>query len=623
MKSAKELIEELNRIDEHQKLEAKSGLGKSFLETVCSFANEPEMGGGTILVGVKKLDDDTLFPSYSAVGVDNLDKITSDIASQCASVFNVPIRPNIRCENVDGKNLLIAEIPEVSNSEKPVYIKNTGLPQGAFRRIGSTDQRCSDDDLSCLFNNRGNKTYDEAIIQGAKMSDIDPEAIEYYRFLRKRVNPTAEELLWNDEELLESLSAIIRDGNELKPTLAGILIFGNRKALRRLLPMVRVDYIRVQGKEWVENPNERFSTVDMRGSLLQLVQRVQDQIFEDLPKAFLLEEGDVQAKSQSLPSRVLREAIVNALMHASYREHQPIQIIRYNNRIEIRNSGYSLKNQDQLGEAGSKTRNPKIAAIFHETNLAETKGSGIRTMRRLMEENNFAPPTFESNRDNNNFTARLLLHHFLSKEDMDWLANFNNDNLNDAQKRALIFVRESGAIDNQTYRQINASDTLSSSIDLRRLRSSNLLEKKGQGSTTYYIAGNKMQIDKSTNTQQLESKTHNLLSDTHQLTNDTHQLTNDTHKLNLPNDVIKKLKTLGKNPRKDTTKSIVLELCAHKEMSAEEITKALNKSDKIHLVRTFLKPMVNEGLLKYTNDMVNHPNQKYKAVRTNNDPSKK
>ena len=55
--------------------------------------------------------------------------------------------------------------------------------------------------------------------------------------------------------------------------------------MRRLLPMVRLDYIRVSGKEWVENPDTRFdSTVDMRGSLLQLVQRAQDQIFEDLPQ---------------------------------------------------------------------------------------------------------------------------------------------------------------------------------------------------------------------------------------------------------------------------------------------------------------------------------------------------
>ncbi|MBL0317940.1 MAG: hypothetical protein IPP74_01325 [Alphaproteobacteria bacterium] len=46
MKTAKEIIEELNQIDEHQKVEAKLGVGSSILETVCAFLNEPGMGGG-------------------------------------------------------------------------------------------------------------------------------------------------------------------------------------------------------------------------------------------------------------------------------------------------------------------------------------------------------------------------------------------------------------------------------------------------------------------------------------------------------------------------------------------------------------------------------------------------
>lgn len=154
----------------------------------------------------------------------------------------------------------------------------------------------------------------------------------------------------------------------------------------------------------------------MRGPLIELVQRTFSAIADDLPKGFLFPEGQIQAETIGLPSKVLREAIVNAFMHRSYRVNQPIQIIRYGNRIEIKNPGFSLKPEDQLGEPGSKNRNPFIAAIFHETNLAETKGSGIRTMRALMEKASMVPPTFESDHGANQFTMRLLLHHFLSEE---------------------------------------------------------------------------------------------------------------------------------------------------------------------------------------------------------------
>ena len=608
MRPAKEIIEELNRVDEHQRVEAKSGVGDAVLETICAFSNETGLSGGVIIIGVER-EENTLFPFYNVIGIDDPDKMSGDLASQCASVFSTPIRPTIQPEEVDGKTVLVVTVQEASSSEKPIYFKSKGLPQGAYRRIGSTDQKCTEDDLVALFSQRDTETYDESPMRGADIEDLDQEAIEHYRSLRKRVNPTAEELSWNDEDLLLALSAAKKENGKLQPTLAGVLLFGTRKALRRLLPMVRADYIRIPGKEWVENPDERFSTTDMRGSLLQLVQRIQDQIFEDLPKAFALDEGNVQARSQSLPAKVLREAIVNALMHASYRVHQPIQILRYSNRIEIRNPGYSLKNEDQLGEPGSRPRNPKIAAVFHETNLAETKGSGIRTMRKLMEDNGFAPPTFESDRGNDLFTARLLLHHFLTPEDISWLTQFTADNLNDAQKRSLIFVREMGAIDNQTYRQLNAVDTIVASADLRRLRDIGLLEKKGKSTATYYIPGEKM------SSAQAMKETHQQNTKTHQISEKTHHSISKTHQLELPQDLAQAIENIGKSPRKEKTRTIICQLCAWQALSAEQLTEILGKTDKKNLVRTHLNPMINDGLLTYTYpDMVNHPQQKYSGI---------
>lgn len=61
--------------------------------------------------------------------------------------------------------------------------------------------------------------------------------------------------------------------------------------------------------------------------------------------------------------------------------------------------------------------------------------------------------------------------------------------LTDPQKQALIFVREVGAIDNQTYRQMADCDTLKASTDLRMLKSHNLFSSKGKGKATYYISG--------------------------------------------------------------------------------------------------------------------------------------
>ncbi len=153
-----------------------------------------------------------------------------------------------------------------------------------------------------------------------------------------------------------------------------------------------------------------------------------------------------------IPQRVLREGIVNAVMHRSYRSHSPVQIIRYSNRIEIRNPGHSLKSPEHLGEPGSVPRNPRIAAVLLDTRFAETKGSGIRVMREMMVEAGLEPPLFESMRGNDSFVARYYFQHFLGEEAIQWLARFRDLHLSDQDARALVAAREQGAIDNAMYR---------------------------------------------------------------------------------------------------------------------------------------------------------------------------
>lgn len=488
MKSAAELFEQLNALDETPWIEAKtsSEVGKSLMESINSFSNEPGLVEGYILIGVTGVQE-SLFPEYQIVGVDNPDKIQQDIATQSATLFNIPIRPSISVEKLQGKNVIVVRVKELDQSQKPVFYKKQGLPSGAFRRIGSTDMHCTEDDMQIFYNNLG-KSYDQTPVSGTSIKDIDPVALSRYRTLREKVMPTAEELSYNDEELLASLGCL-SENNNIELNLAGLLLFGTSSAQRRTFPMLRVDYIRVPGNVWVQDPESRFSSIDLRGPLLLNVYKLIDAINTDLPKGFLMDKNQVQAQSTGLPILALREAIVNALMHRSYREHKPTQIIRYDNRIEIINPGFSLKSEDKLGLPGSETRNSFIAAVFHETNLAETKGSGIRAMRRLMIDAKLAPPTFESSREHNEFTTRLLLHHFLDKKDLLWLKKFELYNLNDSQKQALIFVREVGAIDNLTYRQMADCDPLKATSDLRSMRKLQLLTLFGKGKGTYYKAG--------------------------------------------------------------------------------------------------------------------------------------
>lgn len=90
----KALIDELNETDEHGRIEAKTGAGKAAVKTAVAFSNEPRLDGGYIVFGVERRDD----PSetrYRVVGVSDPDKLSSDFASQCATMLNREIRPRI------------------------------------------------------------------------------------------------------------------------------------------------------------------------------------------------------------------------------------------------------------------------------------------------------------------------------------------------------------------------------------------------------------------------------------------------------------------------------------------------------------------------------------------------
>ncbi len=643
--TAQELLEQLNLLDESERIEAKSAseIGKSLLETVCAFANEPGLGGGWVLLGVAR-EELALFPSYEVQGLDQPDKLSADLASQAASKFNRPLRLDIQTEAVNGKPVILAFVPEAAPQDKPIYFKAQGLPRGAFRRIGSTDQHCNEEDLIALYQNRQLESFDSGLVPDADQDDFSPDAIADYRQSRRDANPDAEELRWSDDELLQALGCVRKnERGEWQPTVAGLLLFGKQVALRRSFPMTRVDYIRVPGRDWVPDPERRFDSIELRDPLIRLIRRVQAAILDDLPKAFGLAEGDLQRKdSPVVPQRVIREAVVNALMHRSYRSHAPIQIIRYSNRLEIRNPGFSLKSPEHLGEPGSIPRNPKLAAALYDTRFAETKGSGVRVMREMCEQAGLAPPLFESDREREQFVVRLFFHHFLGPDDLAWLGQFKDLQLSDAEARALVVTREVGAMDNATWREINKVDTLAASHGLKKLRDAGLLQQNGRGSATWYkptaymlgsdedVAGDDEGLSSdpgglSSNPEGLSSNPEGLSSNPEGLSSNPRSLSSNPDPaaqavrralLNeLPGELAAQVGSLGqRRPPKDV-REVVFRLCQQRDYRAEELSQLLVRN--VETVRqNYLRPLLRAGRIVMARpDKPNDPDQAYRAVQ--------
>ena len=651
MRTAKELFAELNSFDENRRIEAKSAsaVGKSMMETVCAFANEPGLCGGYLLLGAKRtgMAEDGR-PVYEPENIENTDKVQSDFVAMCNSMFNVRIRPIINVEEYLGKTVIVVKIEELPESQKPAYFSKRGLPEGAFRRIGPSDEKCSEEDMYLFYQSAD--TYDSCIVDDADLDDIDENALNFYRKLRKEVNPDAEELTLNDVDLLRALGAIKKNkqgGYDL--TYTGLLVFGKQMSLRRLVPSFRVDYIRISGNRWLADGDNRFEqTIDMRGPLILMVNKACSAVMDDLPKGFELKKDSMQASTPAiLPNKVLREAIVNSYIHRSNRVNQPIQIIRYSNRIEIHNPGYSLKPQDDWGEPGSMLRNPRISEIFHDTNLAETKGTGIGAMRRLMKEAGLMPPTFESNHEANKFTARLLLHHFLSKENMEWLAQYASYDLTNEQKLALVFVREVGAIDNATYRQLDTTITHGRvRVEIHKLCELGFIEKRGQGRNTYYIRTDKVvslrerllpQDEKilpqhGTLGQKIPLQgeryqgKHGTLAKRYQAIDERYQgevgtfderyqgESRESLLSQMPDDIQNRINHVGKRVPKEALNQLVIDMCTVRPLGMDELSLLLHRNSKSFKNKNIKILLESKKLFYWIPEMINHPQQKYVAA---------
>ncbi|MEB0039123.1 ATP-binding protein [Pseudomonas sp. MH10] len=654
-----QLYQELLELDEHSRIEAKKAeeIGSSIMQTVCAFANEPGLGGGWLLLGVSEPDE--FHASYWVNGIQNVDKLLGDLQTNCRNQFEQSVQIQSKHALIDGKLVVAVHVPELELAAKPCRFsgkldKKNKKKTGVWRRGANGDYECTEAELEPILLAKSGIGFEQTLPLDAEWTDLDPSAIQLYRDLRSKVRSHAPELQEGDEEMLRALNLVNKSNGIYRPNLAGLLLLGKAIALRRLLPAMRVDYVRVQGNEWVADAEQRFSTtLDLRESLLRLIPRLEATILDDMPSHFRLSESQTQRADQPLlPHNVVREAVVNAVMHRDYQINQPVLVVRYSNRLEIRNPGYSLKPDVELGEMGSRQRNPVIAAVLYELNFAETKGSGIRTMKKLLDAAGLTAPVFSSNRESNQFGATYLLHQLLGEDQLQWLKHFQHYGLTDNEAKALILVKEIGAIDNSALRAITGLDTLQASHLLRKLwQHLGLIEKGGSGRSSYYVPslilllGNEPALqsfqmelavgqeavddedvcsftqvfaDFAVNASDLQANASDLQANASDLQSNASDLGSSGDQTVggcVVSEAIKvKILGLTAKARKDKLWPIILELCSGAICTAEQLAGYLSRNEDT-LKTNHLRVMRELGLLTYLHpEVINHPNQAYKTT---------
>lgn len=391
--TTEELMEKLELIQkmkcETSTLEIKSaeqGCPQRLYDTLSSFSNQDD--GGIIIFGVDEKH------GYQEVGVYDPQDIQKKINEQCLQMEPV-VRPLLTVLEKNNKFFVSAEIPSADITDRPVFYQGKGRMKGSYTRVGDSDEPMTEYEVYSYEAYRKKYQDDIRAIDRVSFASLDQRLLEGYIELLKKGKPRLAAI--PDEEIYELMS-IKRDD---RITLSAVMnfcpypqaYFPQLCIIATVVPGTEIGTIGDQGERFTDNQRIEGNISDMLDGAMQFVNR------NMRTKTIINPYTGKREDRPDYPITAVREAVLNALVHRDYSIHtegMPIQLIMFEDRMEIRNPGgiYGRIKIDQLGKVQPDTRNPVIASELEVLKITENRYSGIPTIRRMMQEYDLQQPEF-------------------------------------------------------------------------------------------------------------------------------------------------------------------------------------------------------------------------------------
>jgi ATP-dependent DNA helicase RecG len=475
-----EVQQRQSELDNLEVKAARSGTPQRLYEPLSAFANRS--GGGVLLFG---LDEKS---SFEVVGVGDTQRLQEEISHLAAADMEPALRPEFTVDEIDGETVVGVEVAEVPTAQKPCYFKTAGLQKGAYIRVGNTNRQMTDYEVFGYVSARSQPTFDEEAVRDAELDDLDQATLDTYLSQLRQARPRASYLSGPPEEVLERLRILRRVDGVLRPTLAGLLVFG--KYPQEFAPQLVITFLQYFGTtETDKGPaGERFlDNRKLEGPLPEMVTEAINHVHASIRKSSLI-EGLYRREIPEYPQEAVREAIVNAVAHRDYSgfvRGSYIQIRLFADRLEVQSPGGLFGNVTEENlEVEHSTRNAVLMRLMEDLHLVENRGSGIKAMLEAMRQANLEPPRFEDRRSS--FWVSFRSHSLMSPEAVTWLNQFAGLALNDRQRLALVYLRHNERITNNDYQRLNRVDPLIAGKELRGLVQAGLVEQQSAKRWTYY-----------------------------------------------------------------------------------------------------------------------------------------
>jgi len=337
--------------------------------------------GGKLLIGVE--DDGHI----SGIQSKNLETWIMD------TVFGHYVHPMILpfYEEVDmGDDRRVAVVTIAPGTAKPYVLRRNGR-EDIYVRVGSVSKHASREQQLALFGRSGLLHTESLPVSGTRFADLDEARLTDYLS-----TVVGDDQLPNSQEAWERrLSGLglmtAQEGGLVLCTIAGLVLFGRapRRALRHAgirwmsFASLEMDY-QAQDDTLLDGPLVP-RTAATNGTASDLELGLAERLFARMQPFISTEAAHIneslrKQRSFKFPLEALREAIVNALVHRDWSRPAEIEVVNYQDRIEIKSPG-PLQNSMTVEKmlAGQRSpRNTTIVEIMRDYGYVDARGMGVR-----------------------------------------------------------------------------------------------------------------------------------------------------------------------------------------------------------------------------------------------------
>lgn len=374
-------------------------------EAVCAFANTQ---GGVLALGVA--DEKQRSGVARLHGIQENPEALDELQRKLRTQFHPPIEGvrmlRLPCTLRDGSagHVVLVQVPQ---SDKVHSI----IDDGTWTRLDAGNREMTASEISELSYRRGVRSAEsEPLPVGLDLLETDA----WRRFVAARGFRSGAMA-----DQLYRIGLADKVGGDMLPRRAAILLFADEPGSLLAAHGARAD-IRLMVYDGTTvgagpAPNLRKPPKTLRGPLIDQIDVAVRTVLEELSQGIMLSRSGFKTR-HAYPERVVKEAIVNAVIHRDYRLNRDIFVRIFDNRIEVESPGVfpGAITESNIDKAGSKARNPLIAGNLREFPEPPNidAGEGVRMMFAEMEAARLYPPQYRQNTERavESVTVTLLNH---------------------------------------------------------------------------------------------------------------------------------------------------------------------------------------------------------------------